>query len=183
MKKGHSARIVLYIIMTALAMGAIYMLSSQQHDSSVAMSEGVLNIVRKLMYAGGLDARNARLFGAMLCIFALGICAVLLFFAAFTLRSRWQPVVYTLMTVLEMCAIFFLSAQSGDSAQSAAALSAYVFCFVYAGTDEFHQYFVPGRAAKFSDVLVDSVGFTAGIMLMLAVSLICIHRKRRSADE
>ena len=93
MKKGHSARIVLYIIMTALAMGAIYMLSSQQHDSSVAMSEGVLNIVRKLMYAGGLDARNARLFGAMLCIFALGICAVLLFFAAFTLRSRWQPVV------------------------------------------------------------------------------------------
>ena len=55
--------------------------------------------------------------------------------------------------------------------------------FVYAGTDEFHQYFVPGRAAKFSDVLVDSVGFTAGIMLMLAVSLICIHRKRRSADE
>lgn len=243
MKKGHSARIVLYIIMTALAMGAIYMLSSQKHDSSVAMSEGVLNIVRKLMYAGGLDVRNARLFGAMICIFALGICAVLLFFAAFTLRSRWQPVVYTLMMVLVMCAIFFLSAQDGHSSQSlsdgflasvkkliallppltdegpendvrkyahmfeyfvlgiccfmlfaevflhapqqpsAAALSAYVFCFVYAGTDEFHQYFVPGRAAKFSDVLVDSVGFTAGIMLMLAVSLICKHRKRRSADE
>ena len=136
------------------------------------------------------------------------------------------------MTVLVMCAIFFLSAQDVHSSQSLsdgflasvkkliallppltdegpendvrkyahmfeyfvlgiccfmlfaeAALSAYVFCFVYAGTDEFHQYFVPGRAAKFSDVLVDSVGFTAGIMLMLAVSLICIHRKRRSADE
>ncbi|MBR4978970.1 MAG: VanZ family protein, partial [Clostridia bacterium] len=32
------------------------------------------------------------------------------------------------------------------------------FCAIYAGTDEFHQYFVEGRGAEFSDVLIDVSG-------------------------
>lgn len=30
---------------------------------------------------------------------------------------------------------------------------------LYAAGDEFHQYFVPGRAAQLSDVAVDAMGF------------------------
>ena len=34
----------------------------------------------------------------------------------------------------------------------------FVFCVAYAGTDEFHQAFVPGRSSAPSDVIIDSAG-------------------------
>ena len=36
---------------------------------------------------------------------------------------------------------------------------------LYAGTDEFHQSFVPGRTALFTDVLIDSTGALIGIAI------------------
>jgi VanZ family protein len=36
-------------------------------------------------------------------------------------------------------------------------------CILYALSDEIHQYFVPGREAQISDVLIDSLGALAGI--------------------
>jgi VanZ family protein len=38
-------------------------------------------------------------------------------------------------------------------------------CVLYAMFDEFHQAFVPGRGAQWSDVLLDSIGSTCGIGL------------------
>ena len=33
-------------------------------------------------------------------------------------------------------------------------------------TDEFHQYFVPGRSAEFKDVCIDTAGALAGLMIL-----------------
>ena len=41
--------------------------------------------------------------------------------------------------------------------------------FVYACTDEFHQLFVPGRAGRFTDVLIDTTG---GIIMLLFIALV-----------
>ena len=41
--------------------------------------------------------------------------------------------------------------------------------FLYACTDEFHQLFVPGRAGKFTDVLIDTTG---GIIMLLFIALV-----------
>jgi VanZ family protein len=39
---------------------------------------------------------------------------------------------------------------------------------VYACTDEFHQTFIDGRTGKFSDVMVDAIGFvSSGVLVML----------------
>lgn len=43
--------------------------------------------------------------------------------------------------------------------------------FIYAGTDEIHQYFIPGRAMAFKDVMIDTSG---GAMAMI---LTCIYEK------
>ena len=43
---------------------------------------------------------------------------------------------------------------------------ALVICSLYACTDEVHQYFVPGRAMQFRDVLIDSAGALFGIGLV-----------------
>lgn len=40
-------------------------------------------------------------------------------------------------------------------------------CFLYACSDELHQYFVPGRACMFTDVLIDSSGACTGILISL----------------
>lgn len=49
----------------------------------------------------------------------------------------------------------------------------------YAATDEFHQLFVPGRSGQVSDVLIDSAGVLAGILL---TAVILRTGKRRSGE-
>lgn len=46
----------------------------------------------------------------------------------------------------------------------------YVFCVLYAVTDEIHQLFVPGRCGTYKDVLFDSAGAFCGLLLYIAVS-------------
>lgn len=44
-----------------------------------------------------------------------------------------------------------------------------LLCFLYGCIDEFHQYFVNGRNARFQDVLVDAIGFLTAICVVNAV--------------
>ena len=39
----------------------------------------------------------------------------------------------------------------------------------YAGTDEFHQLFVPGRSGQIRDVMIDSCGVFAGVLIVACV--------------
>jgi VanZ family protein len=41
-----------------------------------------------------------------------------------------------------------------------------VVVFAYAASDEFHQMFVPGRTPLFTDVLIDTSGGAAGLLLL-----------------
>lgn len=40
-------------------------------------------------------------------------------------------------------------------------------CVLYAISDEVHQIFVPGRAGRISDVLIDSLGTLAGLLIYI----------------
>ena len=51
------------------------------------------------------------------------------------------------------------------------------FCMFYACTDEFHQYFVPGRSCMFSDVVLDCFGAATGIFVFI-VTLYIFNRLR-----
>lgn len=48
--------------------------------------------------------------------------------------------------------------------------------FAYAGSDEFHQLFVPGRTSLFSDVLIDTAGGAAGLLVLWAGQKIVSRR-------
>lgn len=57
---------------------------------------------------------------------------------------------------------------------------AVVVSFLYAVSDEFHQYFVPGRTALFLDVVIDTAGASVGIALYGASNaLMKLFRKKR----
>lgn len=53
-----------------------------------------------------------------------------------------------------------------------------VWVFLSASGDEFHQYFVPGRCASFTDVLLDTCGGASGMLFSLAVC--ALYRKLKA---
>lgn len=50
---------------------------------------------------------------------------------------------------------------------------------LYAITDEIHQYFVPGRTALVSDVIIDSMGVLCGILLIAGIQFFTLKIKNR----
>ena len=48
-----------------------------------------------------------------------------------------------------------------------AKIVAVLFVFGYAGSDEFHQYFIQGREAAFRDVMIDTCGGIAGSFITI----------------
>ena len=55
-----------------------------------------------------------------------------------------------------------------------------IFGTLYAITDEIHQYFVPGRACQFRDIVIDSLGVATGILLVLILKNIAKDIKEKS---
>ena len=52
-------------------------------------------------------------------------------------------------------------------------------CIAVAGADEIIQYFVPGRACRFTDVLIDTSGAVLGTLAVAAVVRLSVGRKKR----
>lgn len=52
-----------------------------------------------------------------------------------------------------------------------------VFVFLYACTDEFHQYFIPGRSMAFKDVLIDTSGGLGGYIILTVFEKIKFGKK------
>jgi VanZ family protein len=62
------------------------------------------------------------------------------------------------------------------------ALTALVMAFLYACTDEIHQIFVPDRGPGVKDVMIDTAGALAGIVIYLLVSRIAgaVRKKKQN---
>ena len=75
---------------------------------------------------------------------------------------------------------------SGVWRAALSSLCAAAFCLFYACTDEFHQYFVPGRSAALRDVMFDVIGSASAIVVIFAVhaAIICLGAGgRRSKND
>ncbi len=69
---------------------------------------------------------------------------------------------FSIYTVLGFCSSFAIGKRKLISPKSAGVI---IFCFLYACSDELHQYFVPGRACMFTDVLIDTCGSITGLLI------------------
>lgn len=58
-------------------------------------------------------------------------------------------------------------------------LIASVICLAYAVSDEFHQYFVPGRSCELRDICIDFSGSVTGIIAITAIIMIIKKPKRK----
>ena len=59
--------------------------------------------------------------------------------------------------------------------------SGFLIAVLYSVTDEIHQIFVPGRACMFTDILIDSAGALAGV-LVFSLLLLIRRTKNRSVS-
>ncbi|MBQ2896925.1 MAG: VanZ family protein [Clostridia bacterium] len=57
------------------------------------------------------------------------------------------------------------------------ALYTFLFCVLYAISDEVHQIFVPGRSAQGSDLLIDSAGSAVGIIIIWFIFYLWARKK------
>ena len=58
-----------------------------------------------------------------------------------------------------------------------------MFAVVFACSDELHQRLVPGRSGEFADVCLDTVGAMLGVLIVLAIALICVQIKKKKASK
>ena len=49
-------------------------------------------------------------------------------------------------------------------------LYALIICVLYAASDEIHQYFVPGRACRITDICIDALGSAVAILLVVGIA-------------
>lgn len=85
-------------------------------------------------------------------------------------RKLAHALEYFVLSILVMLLIF----QIKKAKKFKYNLIGLIICFIYACTDEFHQKFIPGRGAQFSDVMIDTMGAFAGIVFLWII--ICIVR-------
>ncbi len=60
--------------------------------------------------------------------------------------------------------------------------SAWILTVCYAASDEIHQCFVPDRAGRFTDVLIDSIGAAAGLLLFCLITKYRRNRQYRKTS-
>lgn len=72
--------------------------------------------------------------------------------------------IYTVGGILIMSYAYTL-----DKPRSQQVCGSLIFGAFYAGTDELHQFFVPGRSARFFDIGIDTLGVLTGIAIYMMI--------------
>lgn len=91
-------------------------------------------------------------------------------------RKSAHFLIYTLLGFMASCTVGKRRLLSSGS------LGALIFSFLYACSDEIHQFFVPGRACMFTDVLIDTSGAAVGIFCSVA-SMCITARLIKNAEK
>ena len=148
-KKLIAVRTVL-IILTVLVMAVIFILSADNADESNAKSD---------VFADSFVYN-------MLAVFDLTDEQIqkVIDVSVFIVRKTAHFCEYAALGFLlySVCVSFYVKPLHGIPISFTAGT-------LYAVSDEIHQYFVPGRACMFKDVLIDSCGVACGIAALLFI--------------
>lgn len=166
---GRTSRIYWLVSLLAvlLMMALIYWFSAQNADTSSGLSGGIcMKLVRfaDRFFGLGMDRESIRHF-AELIETPLRKCSHFLEYLLLGMA------VETHFSIAEN--IFFANRETEEDKTGGAdsgrirriIFFAVLFSMLYACTDEFHQIFVPGRACRAADVLIDTAGALTGAVI------------------
>ena len=104
----------------------------------------------------------------------------------FEIISSWQLIVRKTAHFSEYAVLGILSAnalRTYNLSNTLKRLLPCVICLVYATSDEIHQYFVPDRACRALDVLIDTSGGVTGVALFCLVAWLVSRRRKRKEEK
>ena len=160
----------LYInrILSALAavawMAVIFMFSAQNGDNSGSTSGNVIEFVAKIFNPDFDKLSEAH---------------------KVDIIASWQLVVRKTAHFSEYAVLGALSANALRTYHLSNAfkrLIPCVICLFYAISDEIHQYFVPDRACRPLDVMIDTLGGITGTAIFCTLVWLISRRKRKKAE-
>ena len=143
-------RFVLFLSLSVCWMIVIFLFSSQNGEKSSNLSHGFLE---RLMRFFGIDSG--------------GLMAETLQAVNHFIRKTAHFFIYMILSVLVGNALLATPWKTRYQI-----LITIFFCALYAASDEFHQYFVPGRGAGARDVCIDTLGVLLGCMLVYGISFL-----------
>lgn len=120
---------------------------------------------------GSFSAQNtSRFIGPFLRWFAPTLTDATVYQVQFAVRKTGHAVEYAILAALLWRALHrpHPSTSSPQRSPCRCAALALACCATYAATDELHQHFVSTRQASGADVLLDTAGATAGLLLIQA---------------
>lgn len=133
-----------YIILTILWMSFIFYMSNQPAEISSAQSGGVIEMLSNVPIIGNIVIKMMEVD-----------------IAQFVIRKFAHLSAYCILGIL-----IFMSMYDDVKKINVISFKALNFTFLYACSDEIHQFFIPGRSCELRDVMIDSTGGFLGILLI-----------------
>ena len=163
--KATVLRTVLWILVL-LWMAVIFSFSAENAEESLETSDSIVDAVVEQLLEGKRDTMSVSDFES----FKTKVSHFIRKSAHFT--------AYMLLGILTLSALFTHKLKN-----KARALLTLAICFLYAVSDEVHQVFVPGRAGRISDVMIDTSGAVLGILLVFSVIQLIKYRKNKTLSK
>ncbi|RDY28680.1 hypothetical protein CHL78_003850 [Romboutsia weinsteinii] len=146
---GLNKKTIILIAIVLLWMGVIYNYSDKNGKESKLSSDRVIKAVEVVGKTSLADKKNSkmtdiryiRLVRKSAHIMSYLILAVLVFMASYEIKKSINKSIWY----------------------------SFIISTLYAMSDEYHQYFVPGRSASIKDVGIDMIGIILGIILIYTI--------------
>ena len=148
---------MIYYILVVLWMGVIFFLSSRNAPTSEVESKSITNII--------VDVTNSEVTGNERYLLVKKVNHIVRKCAHFT--------EYLILGLL-----VYLAIKNSSLNIKHKYVVTVLICFLYACSDEFHQYFIDGRSAQFTDVLIDTMGGFTFIVLNVLKNKILIKKNK-----
>lgn len=163
-KSKKKAAVIVSWLLVFLWMGFIFFMSAQDSTNSSAYSRPIAESVVKFQVKYHLNQDH-------------GYTALqYLNEVESTVRKIAHSTIFFILSVLVSMSLLL-----GDIKRSRVLFISIALSLLYALIDEFHQFFVPGRASEMADIMLDMLGVLLGTVLTLVVAsvVIKIRSKRR----
>lgn len=160
----NKLRKIIFGILIIINCATIFYLSNQDADSSSAQSSTIVNIISNIVpNIKNMQEPDKTIF----------------------IEQTLTPIVrktahFSIYALLGMLTINFMLAYKGRSYYQKG-LTSFVFCLIYAISDEIHQNFISGRSCEFRDVYIDTLGAVIGILIVILITR--VYRKIRHKEE
>ena len=153
-KKSIAVTVLLWAAVFA-CMVTIFMFSAENAEESIETSDGIVDVVVEKVTENAKDDMSPEEYDSL----RMKISTIV--------RKCAHYSIYLVLGVLTALA-FGRHTVSGTKRFALSQL----WCSLYAVSDEIHQIFVPGRAGRVLDVLIDSAGALCGIALVALIAFL-----------